>query len=159
MNRMLKTMALGLLLAALTLAVPAQVHAQVIIQSAPVYAPAPIVTTYPAYYGPRYAVPSIAYSAPVTYSYSAPIATYSAPRVSYYPAPVAYSVPIATTYSGYAAPVVAYSAPIATTYSGYAAPVVAAPAAGVYTTYTYWNGLGIFRPRYVNQTYYTPVLP
>lgn len=157
MNRML-TMALGLLLvAALTLAVPGQVHAQVIIQSAPVYAPAPIVTTYPAYSAPRYVVPSVAYSAPYT-TYSLPITTYAAPRVSYYPAPVAYSAPIATAYSGYAAPVVAYSAPIATTYS-YAAPVVASPAPGTYTTYTYWNGLGIFRPRYVNQTYYTPILP
>src|ERR1700730_17666731 len=107
MNRMLKTMAFGLLLAAaLTLAIPAQVHAQVIIQSAPVYGPAPIVTTYPAYSAPRYVVPSVAYSAPYT-TYAAPITTYSAPRVSYYAAPV-------TTYSGYAAPVVAYSAPVTT---------------------------------------------
>src|SRR5258708_10880808 len=117
MNRMLKTTALGLLLAAaLTLAIPTQAHAQVIIvQSPPVYGPAPIVTTYPAYSAPRYVVPSVAYSAPYT-TYSLPITTYSAPRVSYYPAPVAYAAPIATTYSGYAAPVVAYSAPIATPY-------------------------------------------
>jgi hypothetical protein len=139
MNRMLKTMALGLLLAAaLTVAIPTQAHAQVIIvQSPPVYSPPPIVT-YRTYSPPTYVVPSIAYSAPV----------YTAPRVSYYPAPVV----------SYSAPVVSYSAPI-TTYSPYAAPVVTSPAPGVYTTYSYWNGLGIFRPRYVNQTYYTPVHP
>jgi hypothetical protein len=137
MKRMLKTMALGLLLAAaLTVAIPTEAHAQVIVvQSPAVYSPPPIYRTYSA---PTYVVPSIAYSAPV----------YTVPRVAYYPAPVV----------SYSAPVVSYAAPV-TTYSSYAVPAVTTPAPGVYTTYTYWNGLGIFRPRYVNQTYYTPVLP
>lgn len=83
--------------------------------------------------------------------------SYAVPRVSYYPAPVAYPTYAAPQVSYYPAPVVqtTYAAPV---YSTYAAPVVA-PAPGVYTTYTYRNGLGIFRPRFVNQSYYTPVYP
>ncbi len=143
MSRMLKTLALGLLLAAaLTVVLPTPAQAQIgITPPAPVFVRPPVVTTYPAYSAPTYVVPSISYSAPV-------VTTYAAPRLSYYPAPVV----------SYAAPVVTYSAPVAATYS-YAAPIVTTPAPGVYTTYTYWNGLGIFRPRYVNQTYYTPILP
>lgn len=116
-------------LAALAVLVPSAAQAQYYVPAAPVYAP-PIVASYPAY---------------------------AVPRVSYYPAPVAYSVP-STAY--YAAPVVqtTYAAPVVQTYSAYPAPVVA-PAPGVYTTYTYRNGLGIFRPRYVNRSYYSPVYP
>ena len=138
----LKTLAVGLVIAAaLTLAVPMQAHAQIIV----VQSPAPAVS-YPAYSAPSYVVPSIAYGSPA----------YVVPRVSYYGAP-AYVAPPVSYYPG---PVVnTYAAPIATTYSAYGAPVVTSPSPGVYTTYTYRNGLGVFRPRYVNQTYYTPVLP
>ena len=134
MNRMLKTLAAGLLIAAaLTFAIPTHAQAQIIVVQSPApYSPPPVVT-YRAYAAPTYVVPSISYNAP----------TYVVPRVSYYPGPV----------------VTTYAAPFATTYSAYTAPVVASPAPGVYTTYTYRNGLGVFRPRYVNQTYYAPVLP
>jgi hypothetical protein len=133
MNRTLSIFGLALLLAvALTIGLPASAQAQVIVvQSPPVFAPPPVVTTYSI---PRYSY----YPGPVVTTYSA------------YPA-----APITTSYSAYPGVVVTgYAAPVVTTYS---APVVAAPPAGVYTTYTYWNGLGIFRPRYVNQTYYTPL--
>jgi len=94
---------------------------------------APIVAPAPVIaYQPSYVVPSISYSIP----------TYTVPRVSYY-APLA-----VTTYSTPVTPVVSYSVPVST---------VVSP--GVYTTYTYRNGLGIFRPRYVSQSYYTPILP
>jgi hypothetical protein len=133
MNRTLK--ALGLVLVAtlaLTAVLPAPAQAQVVIvQSGPIVAPPPVVTTY--YTTPAFVVPSISYSAPVT--------TYAVPRVAYYPAPV----------------VTTYSAPVVTTYSPAPTATVVGASPGVYTTYTYRNGLGIFRPRFVNQTYYTPL--
>jgi hypothetical protein len=140
MGRMLKFAGLALLAAVtLTAVLPAPAQAQVVIvQSPQVFAPAPIVRTY--YTTPTVVAPSI--------SYSAPVATYAVPRVSYY------SAPVVTTYS---APVVAYSSPIVTTYSPAPATTVIGPSPGVYTTYTYRNSLGIFRPRYVNRTYYTPL--
>ncbi len=141
MRRMVNILGLALLVAAaLTVALPTPAQAQyVIVQGGPVVAPAPVVT----YYG----APSI--------SYAAPVVTYASPRVSYYAAPT-YVTPAVSYYS---APAVSYySAPVVTTYSQYvpAAPVVTA-APGLYSTYTYRNGLGIFRPRYVTQTYYTPL--
>ena len=133
MTHVSKTLGLALVVAA-AFALPSAVQAQVVVvQSAPVYSP-PTVVTYSAYPAPVYVAPSISYSAPV-------VASYSVPRVSYYPAPVVttYSAPVVTTY---AAPVVTYSA----------------PAAGLYTTYTYRNSpLGIVRPKYVSQTYYRPL--
>lgn len=134
MSRMLKLAGLAFVAAvALTVVLPASVQAQVVVvPSAPVIAPAPVVRTY--YATPTYVVPSI--------SYSAPVVTYASPRVSYYPAPVV------TSY---------YSAPVVTTYSPAPAATVVGASPGVYTTYTYRNGLGVFRPRYVNQTYYTPL--
>ena len=87
------------------------------------------------------------YSAPIfvgqpvvpTYYYAAPsVTTFSAPATySYYPS--------TTTFYSASPSVVTYSAP------------VVVPAAGVYTTQTYY-GYGIFRPRgYYNETYYTPL--
>ena len=143
MSRMLKTLGLALVLAlVLTLALPAVTQAQVVIvPSSPVVVwPTPIVRSYSAYPAPVYIAPSITYSAPLV----------TAPRVSYY------STPVVTA----SVPVVSYSAPVVTgpvAVVSYSAPVVVSP--GVYTTYTYRNGLGIFRPRYVYQSYYTPVFP
>jgi hypothetical protein len=125
MNRSLRTLALGLLAAAvLTLVVPTAAQAQVVIVQSPSITPAPPVITA-TYSAPLYVAPSISYYPPVVTT------TYAVPRVAYYPAPVV------TTYS-----------PV---------PAVVAPSPGVYTTYTYRNGLGVFRPRFVNQTYYTPL--
>jgi hypothetical protein len=137
MSRLRNTLGLALFATVLTLGLPAAARAQVVVVQSP-----PVYTT------PTYVVPATSY-------YSVPVTTYAAPRVAYYTAP-------ATTY--YAAPVTSYYAAPATTYyaapvtSYYAAPVVTA-APGYYTTYTYRYGLGIFRPRYVTQTYYTPVYP
>jgi hypothetical protein len=88
--------------------------------------------------------PAVVSPAPVIQTYY-PAPVYAAPSISY-------SAPIVTSYSG--TRVAYYAAPV---YQTYSVPVAVTPAPGVYTTYTYRNGLGIFRPRFVNQTYYTPV--
>jgi hypothetical protein len=127
MSRMLKTSGF-VLIAAVALTVVLPAPAQAQVVIVP---SAPVVRTY--YAAPTYVVPSISYSVP---------ATYVAPRVSYYPPPV-----VTTT----------YAAPVVTTYYAAPAATVVSPAPGVYTTTTYRTGLGIWRPRYVSQTYYTPL--
>jgi hypothetical protein len=80
---------------------------------------------------------------------------------SYYP-PVYVNPPVVSYYPQIA-PSYSSTIPVypqtAVTYSYYAPPVAVAPAAGVYTTRTYY-GYGIFRPRgYYNETTYTPYYP
>jgi hypothetical protein len=135
---------LGLALAAYAI-LPAAAQAQVVIVGRPAYYQQPVIVSQ-SYYPPvvTYSAPPVVYSSPQVV-YSAPQVVYSAPQVVYSAPQVVYSAP---QVSYYAAPqsVVTYSAPV--TY--------AAPAAGVYTTRTYY-GYGILRPRgYYSQTYYQP---
>ena len=87
------------------------------------------------------------YSAPIVVPQAVvPTYYYAAPSVTTFSAPATYSYyPSTTTFYSASPSVVTYSAP------------VFVPAAGVYTTQTYY-GYGIFRPRgYYSETYYTPL--
>ena len=114
MSRFLKTLGLTLVAAvALTVILPTAAQAQiVIVHSAPVMVPGPIVTNYAP---PTFYAPSISYSAP---SYVVPAVSYSAP--SYVVPSISYSAPVV-----YASPRVSYYSPVVTSYSASMLPAAA----------------------------------
>lgn len=105
MNRLMKWVAAGLVVAGIGLAAAAA-QAQVVVYRPYVTAPAALQT----YYAP--VAPVTSYYAPATTAYYAPTTSYYAPTTSYYaPAPVTTYYAPATT--AYAAPVTSYYAPAA----------------------------------------------